>query len=186
MNNFNKKKISIIILIIVLTLFVFLIYVLTNNIRNYREKVLDNYIVLAQLELDKKVIDLYKKVLSKDSSEYKLIQKYVLADDRKELLNLINQIEDYARKNDLISIDSSAVSSVAKRENALITRYKARDLIINLSVSGDMKRIEGFIHLLNNLPLVSYIEKVDVKYDYLTNKNVANITLIIYQKDEIK
>ncbi len=186
MNKNNKKNISILILIIVATLFIFLIYLLTNNIRNYRERVLGDYMQLAQLEMDKKVFDLYKKILLKDSDEYKKVQKHILSDNRKELLNLINQIEDYTKRNELVPQDVSAITSVAKRENASISKYKARDLVISLSATGDMKKIEDFISLLNNLPLVSYIEKIDIKYDYLTNKNNVNITLIIYQKDEIK
>lgn len=185
MNNFNKKNISIILLIMITSLFVFLIYLLTDNIRNYREKVLGDYTVLAQLELDKKVFDLYKKVLLKDSDEYKKVQKYIFADDRKELLLLINQLEDYTKKNSL-SNENSSITSVAKRENASISKYKARDLVISISVSGDLKKIEDFLSLLNTIPLVSYIEKIDIKYDHLTNKNNANIILVIYQKDEIK
>ncbi len=186
MNKINKKTISIFVLIIVLILFIFLIYLLTYNIRNYRNKVLDDYVNLAQLELDKKSLDMYKKILSKDSMEYRKVQKYILFDNRKDLLNLINQIDEYAKKNALVGLDSTTISSISKRENALITKYKSRDLVINITVNGNIKKIEDFIKLLNNMPLVSYIEKIDIKYDHINNNSSANIVLIIYQKDEIK
>ena len=79
MNKNNKKNISILILIVVATLFIFLIYLLTNNIRNYRERVLGDYMQLAQLEMDKKVFDLYKKILLKDSDEYKKALQHPIA-----------------------------------------------------------------------------------------------------------
>lgn len=181
----NKKNISIFILTIVALLFIFLIYVLSKNIVNYREKVLVDYTTMAQLELDKKVFDLYKKVLIKDSDEAKKIQKYIFSDDRKELLLLINQLEDYTKRNSLIS-DSSAILSISKRDNDKISKFNAKDLVINIFVTGETKKIEDFLKLLDNLPLISYIEKLDIKYDHITNKSSANISLIIYHKNEIK
>ncbi len=181
----NKKNISISILIIISLLFIFLFYLINENIRNYKEKVLEDYTTLARLELDRKVFDLYKKVLSKDSEEAKKIKKYIFSDNRKQLLDLINQLEEYTKRNGLIT-DSSAIVSVSKRDNSNLSKFKAKDLIINISVSGDIRKIENFINLLNNLPMVSYIEKMDIKYDLSNNKNTANISLVIYQKDEIK
>ena len=144
MNKINKKIISIIILIIVSLSFIFIIYFLNKNISSYREKVLGDYSTLTQLELDKKVFSLYKKALSKDSDESKKIQKYIFYDDRKELLFLINELEEYTKRNGL-SGDNSAIVSVSKRENANLSKFKARDLVINISVSGELKKIEEFI-----------------------------------------
>lgn len=101
------------------------------------------------------------------------------------MLDLINQLEDYTYKNNL-SVDNSSIVSVSKRDNASLSKFNARDLIINISVAGDIIKIENFLNLLNTLPLISYIEKVDIKYDSLNNKNIANISLVIYQKDAAK
>lgn len=70
----KKKNISILILIIVSLLFASLIYFLNQNIKNYKEKVLNDYVTLARLELDKKVFDLYKRAALKDSEESKKIK----------------------------------------------------------------------------------------------------------------
>jgi hypothetical protein len=51
---------------------------------------------------------------------------------------------------------------------------------------GSEKNIDTFIYLLNNLPMTSYIEKIDAKFDPIGGKNTATILLVIYQKNEAK
>jgi hydrogenase maturation factor HypF (carbamoyltransferase family) len=98
----------------------------------------------------------------------------------------MNELEDYTKNVGLTDGNSSLITSVASRENASITKYNAGDLVINIKVSGDQEKIDSFLNLLNNIPFVSYIEKIDIKFDYINKKHNANIILIIYQKHESK
>lgn len=187
MNNLkNKKTISSIFLILTLCIFIFVIYVVNNKIRNYKTEVLLDYNRLAELENEKNTFDTYNKILIKGSNESIKIKKYILSNDRKEVLGLINEFEEYTKKVGLTENNTSPIVSVATRENALITKYNATDLVINIRVIGSEKVIEEFINILNSLPMISYIEKMDIRFDNISKKNSANIVLIIYQKNEIK
>mgnify|MGYP000491668862 CR=1 FL=1 len=187
MNNINNNKtISLTVLILTLVGCIFVVYTVSSKIRNYRTEVLADYNEFAKLESEKNAFDTYNKILVKGSDESIRIKKYILSNDRKEVLGLINQFEEYTKKVDLIENNISSIVSVSTRENALIQKYNAADLIINMKVVGNKNRIEDFINILNNLPMISYIEKIDMKFDNINNKNSASITLIIYQKNEIK
>jgi Tfp pilus assembly protein PilO len=187
MNNLkSKKNISLIVSILVVLLFIFIVYFVNNKIRNYRTEVLADYNKLAELENEKRVFDTYNKILTKGSNESMRIKKHILSNDRKEVLGLINQIEDYTRKVGLTENNTSPIVSLAPRENVLIKKYNAGDLVLNIKVVGNETRIDDFVNILNNLPMISYIEKIDMRFDNISNKNNANITFIIYQKNEIK
>jgi len=185
-NQKNKKTMSLIVSMLVMIGFIFVVYVVNDNIRNYRTEVLADYNKLAELENEKRIFDTYNKILTKGSNESMRIKKHILSNDRKEVLGLINQIEEYTKKVGLTENNASPIASLAPRENELIKKYNAGDLVINIRVVGDETRIEDFINILNNLPIISYIEKIDMRFDNISNKNNANITLIIYQKNEIK
>lgn len=187
MNNLNNKKnISLVILTIVLLLFIISVYFINDKIRNYRTSVLNDYNKFAELENEKNILDTYNKILLKGSKESMQIKKHILSNERKEVLGLINQLEDYIKKAELIENNNSPIMSVVVRENSDITKYNATDLVINIRVIGDEKKIDDFVNILNNLPMVSYLEKIDMKFDNITKKNNANIVLIIYQKNENK
>ena len=145
-----------------------------------------DYTKLAELESEKNVLDMYNKISIKGSKESAQIKKYVLTSDRKEVLALIDELETYSKKVGLTENNNSPIVSVSNRENALITKYGASDLVINLSLAGDEKKLEIFLEMLNNLPLVSYIEKIDMRYDAASKKNTASIVLLIYQKNEVQ
>ena len=187
MNNLkNKKNISLIFLTIVIVLFVFVVYFVNSKIIVYKNNILSDYTKLAELENDKKIFDNYNRILIKGSDEYIKVKKHILSNDRREVLSLINQFEEYAKKTDLIENNNSPIVSVATRENSNIKKYNANDLVINIRVSGNEKRVDDFINLLNTLPMISYIEKIDMRFDSANKKKIANITLIVYQKNEIK
>jgi hypothetical protein len=128
----------------------------------------------------------YKNILLTGSSESNHVKRHILTDDRKSVLGFMNELEDYTKNVGLTDGNSSLITSVASRENASITKYNAGDLVINIKVSGDQEKIDSFLNLLNNIPFVSYIEKIDIKFDYINKKHNANIILIIYQKHESK
>lgn len=187
MNNFkNKKNISLLILIIILCLFIFFIYFINNKVRVYKTDVLVDYNKLAELENERDIFNTYNKILIKGSDESIKIKKYILSNDRKEVLNFINQLEDYTKKVGLIENNNSPIISLSPRDNSTIQKYNANDLVINIRVTGSKNKVEDFINILNNLPMISYIEKIDIKFDDINNKNTANIILVIYQKNEIK
>lgn len=180
--NFSKKNISIAILIVVTLIFVYPVYFVNNKIRSYKTEVLGDYTKLAELENEKTILNTYNQISSKDSNESVKIKKYVLSSDRKDVLGLIAEFENYTKKVGLTENGDSPIVSVASRENAELTKYNAADLVINIKASGSEKNIENFINILNNLPLVSYIEKIDTRHGGVNNKNSANITLVIYQR----
>jgi alkyl sulfatase BDS1-like metallo-beta-lactamase superfamily hydrolase len=183
MNNLkNKKNISLILLILTIGLFTFVVYFINNKIRNYKTEVLVDYNKFAELESEKKIFDTYKKILIKGSTESIKIKKHILSNDRKEVLSLINQFEDYTKKVSLVENNNSPIISVATRENALLSKYNAIDLVVNIKISGNESKINDFIDILNNLPIISYIEKIDMKFDNVSKKNNTGITLVIYQK----
>ncbi len=190
MNNLNltsgKKIISSIVLTIVVLLFIGIIYVANYKIRNYKTEVLGDYTKLAELENEKRVLDTYNKILLKGSKESEEIKRHILSHDRKDVLNLINDLENYTKKVGLAENGISPILSVATRENAALTKFEAKDLVINIKIAGSERDIDTFINILNNLPVVSFIEKIDMKFDSITNKNSATITLVIYQKNEAK
>ncbi len=188
MNNFlqNKKNKNLIIFFLLsIIIFVISIYIILE-IGKYRNSISMNYIRLAELNSDKNTLDIYRKFFSKDSEQYLKMQKYILSKDRKEVLSLINQIESYTKLTGLVTGESSPVLSVSNRDNSLISEFNARELVIDIRVSGDIKKIEDFIDLLNNLPLISYIDEISINTSNLNRLNTANIKLIIYQKNEIK
>jgi hypothetical protein len=180
--NPSSKIISIVIFIIVLVLFSYPVYFVNNKIRNYKSEVLSDYKKFAELENERNVLEKYNKISSKDSNESMQIKKYVLSSDRKEVLGLINQLESYTKKVGLIDEGGSPIVSVISRENANITKYNAVDLVINIKISGSENNIDNFINILNNLPLVSYIEKINIIHGNINGKNSANIVLVIYQR----
>ena len=184
--NINKKSISIIVLAIVTMVFVYAVYIINDKIRSYRSDVLGDYTKLAELESEKKILDVYNKILLKGSKESIEIKKHILTNDRKIVLGLINEIENYTKKSGLTENGASPIVSVSTRENALLTKYNGVDLVINIRVVGAEKSIDNFINILDNLPLISYIEKIDTKFDSMINKNSATIVLVIYQKNEVK
>lgn len=187
MNNLkNKKNISLIFLTVTLLVFIFAIYFVNTKIRNYKTEVLADYTKLAELESEKNIFDTYRKILIKGSNESIKIKKHILSNDRKQVLSLINEFEEYTKKVGLVENNNSPIISVATRENATISKYNAADLVINIKIAGSENKINDFIDILNNLPMISYIEKMDMRFDNITKKNNANITLIIYQKNEIK
>jgi hypothetical protein len=182
----GKKIISELILVLSAFCFIGIIYYVNNKIITYRSNVLEDYNKLALLQKEKDTLDAYNKILLKDSKESLQIQKYILVDNRKDLLNLIDQIEKYATNNGL-SDDSSPMSvSVEKREDASLTKYNGSDAVISIQVSGSDKSIDRFLDLLKSLPLISYIEKINVTFNNISGKNTANITFVIYQKNEDK
>ena len=170
----------------VLSLFAFLIYYINSFLIDYKNSISDVYVKFNDLEKEKETLDRYNKVLSKGSKESANIRRHILSDNRKDILNLINELENYTKKVGLSTSENSAIVSVSKRENANLSKYKAGDLVMNISVYGEESKINDFFRLLNNLPFISYIEKIDMKYDPINNKNNANIVLIIYQRDENK
>lgn len=184
--NLNKKFVSITILVIVILIFVYPVYFVNSKIRNYKTEVLGDYNKLAELKSEKSVLDMYNKILLKGSKESIEIKKHILSGDRKDVLGLINELENYTKKVGLTDNGVSPIQSVATRENASLTKYKATDLVVNIKVVGSEKNIDNFINLLNNLPMISYIEKVDIRFDPISNKNSANIVLVMYQKNEAK
>ncbi len=187
MNNFNNKKnLSLVFLVLTIFILSIIIYIINDKISNYKNEVLADYYKLAELENEKNIFDTYKKILIKGSNESIRIKKYILSNNRKEVLLLINEFEEYTKKLGLTENNISPIVSVATRENALISKYNAEDLVINIGVIGNESRIEDLINILNNLPMASYIEKIDIRFDNISKKNIANITLIIYQKNEIK
>ena len=155
-------------------------YIAHTKIHNYKSDVLTDYNTLAALEYERNVLHIYNKILAKGSKESLQIQKHVLIDDRKKLLGLINQIEEYAKNNGLTENGNSPVLSVATRENAAITKYDAKDIVIEIKVVGGQKKIDDFLILLDNLPQASYMEKIN------STKTGTAITLVIYQKNEVK
>lgn len=187
MNNLiNKKNISLVFLVLTICVLVVTFYFINSKIRNYKTDVLVDYNKLAELESEKNIFETYNKILIKGSNESIRIKKYILSNDRKEVLGLINEFEEYTKKVGLTENNTSPIISVATRENTLISKYNASDLVINIRVTGSEKGIDEFINILNNLPVISYIEKIDIRFDNISKKNSANITLIIYQKNEIK
>ncbi len=184
--NFNKKAISIIILVIVISVFVYPVYFVNSKIRNYKTEVLGDYTKLAELQSEKNVLDMYNKILLKGSKESIQIKKHILSSNRKEVLGLINELENYTKKVGLTENGISPIQSVATRENAALTKYKAADLVIDMKVVGSEKNIDNFINLINNMPMISYIEKVDIRFDAVSGKNNATIILVMYQKNEVK
>ena len=179
--NLNPKNTSIIIFTIVFLLFLYPVYFVNSKIRNYKAEVLGEYEKLAKLESEKKILEIYDQISSKGSNESTQIKKYVLSSDRKEVLGLIDELENYTKKVGLTENGESLIVSVSSRENADLTKYSAADLVITIKVSGSENNIDNFINILSNLPLVSYIEKIDVRYASLNNKNSATIILVIYQ-----
>lgn len=183
MNNLkNKKNISLVFLILILSLFIFIVYFFNLKIRSYKTGILNDYNKLAELENQRSTFNTYKKILTNGSTESAKIQKFILSNDRKDVLNLINQLEEYAKRVGLTENNISPIVSVATRDNNNIKKYNAGDLIINIKLIGDQTKIDGFINILNNLPMVSYVEKIDMRFDNATGKNNVNITLIIYQR----
>ena len=187
MNNFlkNKKNKNLIILFFVFIIISVISVYIILEIGKYRNIVSMNYVKLAELNNEKSTLDVYRKFFSKDSEQYLKMQKYILSKDRKEVLGLINQIENYTKVTGLIIGDTTPVVSVSNRDNSSITEFNARELVIDIRVSGDIDKIEGFLDLLNNLPLISYIEDVNIITNNFNKNNTANIKLIIYQKNEI-
>ena len=184
--NFNKKVLSLILLIIVILIFVYPVYVINGKIRNYKTEVLGDYTKLAELQSEKNVLSIYNKILLKGSKESIQIKEHILSGDRKDVLGLINELENYTKKVGLTENSASPIQSVATRENAAITKYKASDLVVSIKVVGSEKNIDNFVNLLNNLPMISYIEKFDVRFDQVSNKNSATIILVMYQKNEVE
>ncbi len=182
----NKKAVSIIVLVVVILICAYPVYFVNSKIRSYKSDVLEDYTKLAQLESEKKVLDMYSKISLKGSKESMLIKKYIISNNRKDVLGLINELENYTRKIGITESGNSPIVSVATRENATLTKYNALDLVITMRVVGPQKSIDDFVNVLNNLPLISYIEKIDVKFDTVSNKNSATIVLVLYQKNEIK
>ncbi len=190
MNNINlnsgKKIISGVVLLVVVLLFAGAVYYVNHKVRSYKADVLGDYTKLAELENEKKVLDTYNKILLKGSKESQEIKKHIVSGDRKDVLHLINELETYIKKVGLSEGNISPILSVATRENAAITKFQAKDLVISIKVVGSEKNIDEFISLLRNLPVVSFVEKIDMKFDPTTNKNSATFTLVLYQKNEVK
>lgn len=184
--NFNKKISSTSILIVVILLFAYPVYYVNGKIRNYKTEVLNDYTKLAELESEKRVLDIYYKIMLKGSQESVAIKKHIISSDRKEVLGLINELENYTKKVGLTDGVTSPIMSVSTRENAELSKYKAADLVITMKVVGSQNNIDIFISLLDNLPLISYVEKIDIKFDGAINKNNATIVLVMYQKNEVK
>jgi len=177
----NKKIKSITLLILVILACGYPVYVVNSKIRNYRAEVLGDYTKLAELESEKGILDIYNKILLKGSKESIEIQKRILSSDRKEVLELINTFEAYAKKTSLAEGGASPIVSVSTRENASLSKLNAVDLVVSMRVAGNEKDVDTFIQMMDSLPLMSYLEKVDVQYDPITRKNTALITLVIYQ-----
>ncbi len=180
----NKKYISLIILIIILIISTYFAYNINYKIKNYKNNFVVDANRLSLLEKEKKLYDLYNKMSVKDSKEALEIQKYILSDN-KILLNLINELETYTKKIN-ISDQESPILSVSKRENADLTKYHAEDVVIDMKVSGSKDNVEKFLYLLDNIPYVSYIEKMNLNYDNMKGVYNCSISLVIYQKNENK
>ncbi|MBC7766429.1 hypothetical protein H7Y21_00315 [Arenimonas sp.] len=184
--NLNKKTVSLIILIIVILILIYPVYFIDNKFRNYKTEVLGDYTKLAELQSEKNILSMYNKILLKGSKESIQIKEHILSSDRKDVLGLINELENYVKKVGLTDSGSSPIQSVSTRENTTLTKYKASDLVISIKVAGSEKNIDNFVNLLNNLPKISYIEKFDVRFDQVNNKNSATIILVMFQKNEVK
>lgn len=182
----DKKTVAAAVLVLVVLAFAYPVYFVNSKIRNYKSDALEDYTKFAQLESEKNVLDLYNKISLKGSKESLEIKKYVLTNNRKDVLGLINELENYTKKIGITEGGNSPIVSVATRENAAITKYNAADLVVTMRVVGTQKSIEDFVNVLNNLPLISYIEKVEVRFDQINNKNSATIVVVLYQKNEIK
>ena len=182
----DKKTVSAVVLVLALLFFAYPIYFVNSKIRNYKADALEDYTKLAQLESEKNVLDMYNKISLKGSKESLEIKKYILTNNRKDVLGLINELENYTKKIGITEGGNSPIVSVATREDAALTKYNAADLVITMRVAGSQKGIEDFINILDNLPYISYIEKIDLRFDSSNNKNGATIVMVLYQKNEIK
>lgn len=184
-NTSNKKNISLIILTIISLVFIFGVYVLNDKILSYSTSLTDDYNKLAELEKEKSVLKNYKNILLAGSSESVHIKKHILTDNRKEVLNFLNELEDYTKRVGINEGNNSPIISVATNDNATLSKYNAGDLNVKIRVYGDAEKIDDFLNLINNIPMISYIDKMDIRFDNV-GKKAVNINLIVYQKHESK
>jgi len=152
---------------------------LHNRVATFSEKIRETQIKVATLEENKKVLDLYKKILIQGSKEQQDIEKYILTS--KKTFEVVSQIEKDAKDAGLIVKDKGGIISVASRENIDLEKYDARELVVILQVEQTRDIVHQYIEALSNLPYVSHVEKVKVFFNSKTKVATAEITLVLIE-----
>lgn len=172
-----KKYLYILLYICILGVSVFCIYMLHSRVTTFSEKIRGTQVKVAVLEENKKVLDLYKKILIQGSKEQQDIEKYILT--RKGTFDVVSQIEKDAKDAGLIAKDKGGITSVASRENVDLEKYDAHELVVILQVEQDMDIVDRYVEALSNLPYVSHLEKVKMDFNNKTRTTKAEITLVL-------
>ncbi|MES2622801.1 MAG: hypothetical protein V4576_00145 [Patescibacteria group bacterium] len=175
--NSIKKYISIAFLILVLGAGSFGVYMINQYVFNFSERVVEINTKLQTLEATKANMELFTKFLSKGSDEQKQINAYILSGD--DVFNAITAIEKDGKKAGMFTGENLGISSVAKRENVTLKKINAGEVVVNMIVEGKTDDVDLYIKALNNLPYVSYIEKVNLTFTDNKARTRAGITLIM-------
>lgn len=172
-----KKYLYISLYLVILGIVIFGIYLLQKQVATFSEKNHEMQVRVRVLEDNKKVLDLYKKMLVQGSKEQKEIERYII--NSKNTFDAVSQIEKDAKSIGLIGEDKGGIMSVTSRENADLEKYDAHELLVDINVEQDSQIIDKYIEALSNLPYVSHIEKIKLIFDNKNHTTNANITLVL-------
>lgn len=152
------------------------VYKVHRYVSTFSERVVEINGKLQSLEVKKKNIELFKKILLKGSEEQEQIDAYILKGDT--VFKTITDIEKDGKKAGVLS-DNSGIVSVAKRENAELKKLNAGEVVVTIAAEGETSRVDSYIEALDSLPYVSHIEKINIEFGENKQKTRAIITLVI-------
>lgn len=175
MNNL-KLYIPILFLILVLGAGSFGVYKIQTYVSTFSDRVVEINGKLQTLEASKKNIELFKKILSKGSAEQEQIDAYILKGDT--VFKAITDIEKDGKKAGILD-DDLGVVSVEKRENAVLKKVNAGEVVVTIAAEGETSKVDSYIEALDNLPFVSHIEKINIQFGESKQKTRAIITVVI-------
>lgn len=157
-----KLILAITILVIVLALLLVSVWYGKTQYDTYVAKIAEKKSMVKFLEKNKESFDLYKKILVQGSAEQDEIKKYVLSSATS--FSAISKIELDLQSTGLATKDKGGLMSVTLRENADLSKYNAREIVIQLEAEGPYKRIDQYIKTLAYIPYVAHIERVDLDF----------------------
>ena len=176
MNNL-KSYIPILFLLFILGGGAFGVYKIHSYVSSFSTRVVEISTKLQSLEDAKKDIELYRKILSKDSIEREQLDMYILKGDT--VFKAITDIEKDAKRAGMLTGDNLGIMSVSKRENSELQKFASGEVLVTIEVEGEISKIDSYIEALDHLPFISHIEKINIIFSDNKFKTRANIVLVI-------
>lgn len=173
----NKSflNIYIVILACLIGLAIFGVYTVQTYVTGFSNRSADIHGQLQKFEESRNTIELYRKILAEGSKEQAQIDSYILTGD--EVFKAITDIEKDGKKIKLFT--SGGILSVTKRDTEALQQLHAGEVVVQISVEGDVHDVDLYIKALANLPYASYLEKVSLTFSDQSSRAKADITLII-------